>query len=71
MTDSVWREGATMGEKMEVQRIDREMENLAVQRAVLAQERAKITNRACQRERYKRRTAGAELSHPGEKSHML
>ncbi len=66
MTGSVWREGATVDEKIEVQRIDREMENLAVQRAVLAQERAKITNRACQRARYKRRTAGAELSHPAE-----
>jgi hypothetical protein len=56
LTDRIWREGATIEELQAVQRIDRDMENLANLRAVLATERQHITNRACQRARYRRRT---------------
>jgi hypothetical protein len=55
MQDRVWREGATFEELRAVQRIDRDMENLANLRAVLATERQHITNRACQRARYRRK----------------
>jgi hypothetical protein len=56
MTDErVWREGATEAELERVARLDQEIASLAVERAALTYERGLITNRACQRERYRRR----------------
>lgn len=55
--DLIWREGATAGELDAVLAIDRRIAALASQRGALTRLRALITNRAHQRERYRRKVA--------------
>src|SRR6185312_547124 len=54
--DSIWRAGATKEELVEVATIDVARAHLDRQSAELADRRYLITNRACQRERYRLRT---------------
>lgn len=55
MQERIWREGATPQEVDIVRRMDLELANLAALRATIVNERQRITNRACQRARYRRR----------------
>lgn len=55
--ESIWRAGATAEELAEVAAIDEARAALDRESAELADRRYLITNRACQRERYRRRGA--------------
>lgn len=52
--DAIWRAGATFDELVRVQQIDGQAEALAVERALLTNERNRIIGRAAQRVRYAR-----------------
>ena len=51
--DRIWRDGATDQELETVRRMDRELADLASHRATIVNQRMRITNRACQRARYR------------------